>query len=182
MFPELPHQGLKRVIALKVHNNRNLREFPSPENFPNIRTLVLSYAYHCCSFLRSANHRNVSCTYWHRDQHLALSWSMYSSVLLHICFCSNLIMVYTSTLHHLYLHMSYSYHRLVQYYHVMLDYFIMKCWTTSDNFILFIQPKGEWGNNKDRWGGCVWCGGAAGPGPHHLECVQHLAWCRWVGL
>ncbi|KAK4296827.1 hypothetical protein Pmani_030718 [Petrolisthes manimaculis] len=51
MFPELPHQGLQTVVALKVHNNRNLREFPSPENFPNIRTLVLSYAYHCCSFL-----------------------------------------------------------------------------------------------------------------------------------
>ncbi|XP_045121436.1 leucine-rich repeat-containing G-protein coupled receptor 5-like isoform X3 [Portunus trituberculatus] len=51
-FPELPHEGLNKVISIKVHNNRYLREFPGPENFPLVRTLTLSYAYHCCPFLR----------------------------------------------------------------------------------------------------------------------------------
>ncbi|KAG0713365.1 Lutropin-choriogonadotropic hormone receptor [Chionoecetes opilio] len=51
-FPELPHEGLEKVISIKVHNNRYLREFPGPENFPHVRTLTLSYAYHCCPFLR----------------------------------------------------------------------------------------------------------------------------------
>ena len=51
-FPELPNQGLEKVISIKVHNNRYLREFPGPENFPLVRTLTLSYAYHCCPFLR----------------------------------------------------------------------------------------------------------------------------------
>ncbi|XP_044736880.1 lutropin-choriogonadotropic hormone receptor [Chrysoperla carnea] len=50
-FPRLPFLGLDRLLHLKTFNNPNLREFPSPELFPRIQTLVLSYAYHCCSFL-----------------------------------------------------------------------------------------------------------------------------------
>lgn len=51
MFPELPSNGLSRLLHLKTFNNPKLRNFPSPELFPRIQTLVLSYAYHCCSFI-----------------------------------------------------------------------------------------------------------------------------------
>ncbi|PSN50292.1 hypothetical protein C0J52_02861 [Blattella germanica] len=51
LFPELPSRGLDRLLHLKTFNNPNLREFPAPENFPRIQSLVLSYAYHCCAFL-----------------------------------------------------------------------------------------------------------------------------------
>ncbi|XP_054711099.1 leucine-rich repeat-containing G-protein coupled receptor 5-like [Uloborus diversus] len=49
-FPYLPSEGLQNLRQLKTFNNRNLREFPSPENFPQVHTLALSYAYHCCVF------------------------------------------------------------------------------------------------------------------------------------
>ncbi|XP_050544961.1 leucine-rich repeat-containing G-protein coupled receptor 5 [Daktulosphaira vitifoliae] len=51
IFEQLPTKGLERLLHLKTFNNPNLRQFPSPEYFPRIQTLVLSYAYHCCSFL-----------------------------------------------------------------------------------------------------------------------------------
>uniref|UniRef100_A0A182QEA2 G-protein coupled receptors family 1 profile domain-containing protein n=1 Tax=Anopheles farauti TaxID=69004 RepID=A0A182QEA2_9DIPT len=51
LFPTLPTAGLERLLHLKTFNNPHLREFPPPEAFPRIQTLVLSYAYHCCSFL-----------------------------------------------------------------------------------------------------------------------------------
>lgn len=51
MFPHLPSAGLERLLHLKTFNNPNLREFPPPEEFPRIQTLVLAYAYHCCAFL-----------------------------------------------------------------------------------------------------------------------------------
>jgi leucine-rich repeat-containing G protein-coupled receptor 6 len=51
LFPVLPPRGLDRLLHLKTFNNPNLREFPSPEHFPRIQSLVLSYAYHCCAFL-----------------------------------------------------------------------------------------------------------------------------------
>uniref|UniRef100_A0A182UWJ9 G-protein coupled receptors family 1 profile domain-containing protein n=1 Tax=Anopheles merus TaxID=30066 RepID=A0A182UWJ9_ANOME len=51
LFPQLPTAGLERLLHLKTFNNPHLREFPPPEAFPRIQTLVLSYAYHCCSFL-----------------------------------------------------------------------------------------------------------------------------------
>ncbi|XP_058121217.1 follicle-stimulating hormone receptor [Anopheles ziemanni] len=51
LFPQLPTVGLERLLHLKTFNNPNLREFPPPASFPRIQTLVLSYAYHCCSFL-----------------------------------------------------------------------------------------------------------------------------------
>ncbi|XP_037910640.1 leucine-rich repeat-containing G-protein coupled receptor 5 isoform X3 [Hermetia illucens] len=51
IFPNLPTNGLNRLLHLKTFNNPKLREFPSPEVFPRIQTLVLSYAYHCCPFL-----------------------------------------------------------------------------------------------------------------------------------
>ncbi|XP_047741022.1 uncharacterized protein LOC108680486 isoform X2 [Hyalella azteca] len=51
VFPELPNRGLEHVLHLKVHNNRHLRQFPDPQSFPSVVSLVLSYAYHCCPFL-----------------------------------------------------------------------------------------------------------------------------------
>lgn len=51
MFPVLPTAGLDRLLHLKTFNNPRLREFPPPESFPRVQTLVLSYAYHCCVFL-----------------------------------------------------------------------------------------------------------------------------------
>ncbi|XP_063239616.1 leucine-rich repeat-containing G-protein coupled receptor 5 [Bacillus rossius redtenbacheri] len=51
LFPSLPPAGLDRLLHVKTFNNPNLREFPPPESFPRIQSLVLSYAYHCCAFL-----------------------------------------------------------------------------------------------------------------------------------
>lgn len=51
LFSVLPPHGLDGLLHLKTFNNPNLREFPSPEHFPRIQSLVLSYAYHCCAFL-----------------------------------------------------------------------------------------------------------------------------------
>lgn len=51
MFPVLPTAGLERLLHLKTFNNPRLREFPPPESFPRVQSLVLSYAYHCCVFL-----------------------------------------------------------------------------------------------------------------------------------
>lgn len=50
VFPTLPTVGLQRLLHLKTFNNPKLREFPPPDTFPRIQTLVLSYAYHCCAF------------------------------------------------------------------------------------------------------------------------------------
>jgi leucine-rich repeat-containing G protein-coupled receptor 6 len=52
-FSKLPSIGLDGIVHLKTFNNPNLREFPGPDSFPHVRTLVLSYAYHCCQFSRS---------------------------------------------------------------------------------------------------------------------------------
>ncbi|XP_044581139.1 lutropin-choriogonadotropic hormone receptor isoform X1 [Cotesia glomerata] len=51
MFPTLPITGLQNLRHLKTFNNPKLEEFPSTESFPSIKTMVLSYAYHCCAFL-----------------------------------------------------------------------------------------------------------------------------------
>ncbi|XP_015603819.1 lutropin-choriogonadotropic hormone receptor isoform X2 [Cephus cinctus] len=51
VFPTLPITGLSRLLHLKTFNNPALREFPAPDRFPRVQTMVLSYAYHCCSFL-----------------------------------------------------------------------------------------------------------------------------------
>lgn len=51
IFPTLPIKGLSNLLHLKTFNNPALREFPSPDRFPRVQTMVLSYAYHCCSFL-----------------------------------------------------------------------------------------------------------------------------------
>lgn len=51
VFPHLPSAGLERLLHLKTFNNPFLREFPPPEDFPRIQSLVLAYAYHCCAFL-----------------------------------------------------------------------------------------------------------------------------------
>ncbi|XP_013784135.1 leucine-rich repeat-containing G-protein coupled receptor 5A-like [Limulus polyphemus] len=50
-FPTLPTKGLQDLRQLKTFNNPNLKEFPSPDSFPRVHTLVLSYSYHCCAFL-----------------------------------------------------------------------------------------------------------------------------------
>lgn len=47
----LPTEGLQRLLHLKTFNNPKLRIFPPIDAFPRIRTLVLSYAYHCCAFI-----------------------------------------------------------------------------------------------------------------------------------
>ncbi|XP_076753851.1 G-protein coupled receptor rickets isoform X3 [Xylocopa sonorina] len=51
VFPALPTLGLSGLLHLKTFNNPALREFPAPERFPRVQTMILSYAYHCCSFL-----------------------------------------------------------------------------------------------------------------------------------
>ncbi|XP_044016215.1 lutropin-choriogonadotropic hormone receptor isoform X2 [Aphidius gifuensis] len=51
IFPTLPIKGLSNLLHLKTFNNPALREFPTPDRFPKVQTMVLSYAYHCCSFL-----------------------------------------------------------------------------------------------------------------------------------
>ncbi|XP_043667311.1 lutropin-choriogonadotropic hormone receptor isoform X3 [Vespula pensylvanica] len=51
VFPTLPVNGLAGLLHLKTFNNPALRQFPSPDKFPRVQTMVLSYAYHCCSFL-----------------------------------------------------------------------------------------------------------------------------------
>ena len=50
MFPVFPSVGLENAFHVKVHNNPNLREFPGPLSFPRVKSLALSYAYHCCPF------------------------------------------------------------------------------------------------------------------------------------
>ncbi|XP_022250278.1 leucine-rich repeat-containing G-protein coupled receptor 5-like [Limulus polyphemus] len=50
-FPTLPTKGLQNIRQLKTFNNPNLKDFPSPESFPRVHTLALSYSYHCCAFL-----------------------------------------------------------------------------------------------------------------------------------
>lgn len=42
---------MRGLLHLKTFNNPKLREFPPPDTFPRIQTLILSYAYHCCAFL-----------------------------------------------------------------------------------------------------------------------------------
>ena len=71
-FPLLPERGLENVRQLKVHNIAELREFPSVDHFPNVHTLILSYAYHCCEFLSTdesgmENGDQVSETWWHPE-------------------------------------------------------------------------------------------------------------------
>jgi leucine-rich repeat-containing G protein-coupled receptor 6 len=38
---------------LKTFHNKNLQERIDPDNLPHIQNLVLSYAYHCCSFINA---------------------------------------------------------------------------------------------------------------------------------
>ncbi|XP_066589502.1 lutropin-choriogonadotropic hormone receptor [Prorops nasuta] len=51
LFADLPIEGLSSLLHLKTFNNPALKDFPLPELFPRIQTMVLSYAYHCCLFL-----------------------------------------------------------------------------------------------------------------------------------
>lgn len=53
-FPLLPAAGLQHVWLLRAHNNPQLRRFHPPAALPRARTLVLSYAYHCCEFLQES--------------------------------------------------------------------------------------------------------------------------------
>ena len=51
-FADFPTEGLQSLIHIKAHNNPNLQDFPSCTRFPRVKTLVLSYAYHCCQFMQ----------------------------------------------------------------------------------------------------------------------------------
>lgn len=59
-FSIIPTNGLENLRQLKTFNNRNLKEFPTPETFPKIHTLALSYPYHCCPFLPYARKPTAS--------------------------------------------------------------------------------------------------------------------------
>ncbi|KAG8034088.1 hypothetical protein G9C98_008569 [Cotesia typhae] len=59
VFPTLPITGLQNLRHLKTFNNPKLEEFPSTESFPSIKTMVLSYAYHCCAFLSMNNNELI---------------------------------------------------------------------------------------------------------------------------
>lgn len=54
-FPTLPTDGLQNIVELKTYGNANLKDFPAPIYFPNVQKLALSYAYHCCEFMRKEN-------------------------------------------------------------------------------------------------------------------------------
>jgi leucine-rich repeat-containing G protein-coupled receptor 6 len=58
-FPVFPSVGLENALHIKVHNNPNLREFPLPSSFPRVKTLALSYAYHCCPFQQSSSSYSI---------------------------------------------------------------------------------------------------------------------------
>ncbi|XP_070545787.1 leucine-rich repeat-containing G-protein coupled receptor 5-like [Ptychodera flava] len=51
-FPELPTIGLQKLLYLKTAGTDTIHDFPPASTFPNILNLRLSYAYHCCEFLR----------------------------------------------------------------------------------------------------------------------------------
>lgn len=53
LFSEFPSKGLENVLHVKTHNNPSLKDFPGTARFPKVRSLVLSYAYHCCQFMPS---------------------------------------------------------------------------------------------------------------------------------
>ncbi|XP_052802629.1 follicle-stimulating hormone receptor-like isoform X2 [Mya arenaria] len=53
-FPSLPTAGLENLRHLKTFHNRYLQEPPSKEALPNILTMVVAYAYHCCAFRSQA--------------------------------------------------------------------------------------------------------------------------------
>ncbi|XP_046655877.1 leucine-rich repeat-containing G-protein coupled receptor 5-like isoform X1 [Daphnia pulicaria] len=59
-FPVFPSVGLENALHIKVHNNPNLREFPLPASFPRVKTLALSYAYHCCPFQQSSSYSIIN--------------------------------------------------------------------------------------------------------------------------
>ncbi|XP_052065333.1 leucine-rich repeat-containing G-protein coupled receptor 5-like [Mytilus californianus] len=53
-FPSLPMDGLQNLQQLKTFHNQELRDPIPAKELPKIKTLVLSYAYHCCDFLNPA--------------------------------------------------------------------------------------------------------------------------------
>ena len=44
-------EGLQNLQQLKTFHNEELRAPITAKDLPKIKTLVLSYAYHCCDFL-----------------------------------------------------------------------------------------------------------------------------------
>lgn len=50
VFSSLPSKGLQNLRQLTTYKTYRLKEFPTPEAFPKIHSLHLSYAYHCCAF------------------------------------------------------------------------------------------------------------------------------------
>ncbi|KAJ8299443.1 hypothetical protein KUTeg_023503 [Tegillarca granosa] len=53
-FPHLPTRGLGNLEHLKTFHNKNLQERIPANQLPNVQTLVLSYAYHCCDFTQNS--------------------------------------------------------------------------------------------------------------------------------
>ncbi|XP_037071315.1 follicle-stimulating hormone receptor-like [Pollicipes pollicipes] len=49
-FPRLPHRGLEHLLHLHCSNIAELREFPEPKQLPQLHSVEVSYAYHCCQF------------------------------------------------------------------------------------------------------------------------------------
>jgi hypothetical protein len=50
-FDSLPTKGLQRLRHLKTFHNTRLQEPLPPDAFPQILTLKVAYAYHCCAFI-----------------------------------------------------------------------------------------------------------------------------------
>ncbi|XP_060552308.1 leucine-rich repeat-containing G-protein coupled receptor 4-like isoform X2 [Ruditapes philippinarum] len=50
-FDSLPTKGLQRLRHLKTFHNTRLQEPLLPDAFPQILTLKVAYAYHCCAFI-----------------------------------------------------------------------------------------------------------------------------------
>lgn len=75
-FSELPIRGITNVVEIKVHGNRNLREFPPVEAFPFVHRLAMSYAYHCCPYLNRMQVHRVSSLESQEDQwtHDSILW------------------------------------------------------------------------------------------------------------
>jgi len=59
-FPRLPARGLEHVMYLHCSNIAELREFPDPQELPALRSVQVSYAYHCCQFRGRSQPQNDS--------------------------------------------------------------------------------------------------------------------------
>lgn len=79
-FDRIPTEGLQNIVELKTFGNINLKQFPSPIYFPNVRKLALSYAYHCCEFMRKENEIEKLNTFGSLIDELDFSSKIYEKV------------------------------------------------------------------------------------------------------